>query len=159
MCSSDLGFVYTPEPLWFSPHKFDALDDLLSENQYANTILVYQYQEELAELKRRYKNLTTLDDAGAIERWNAGQVPLLAVHPKSAGHGLNLQHGGCHMVFVSLPWSLELYEQTVGRLHRSGQTKDVWVYVLMTNKTVDEKIWAALHDKRAISNVAMEELK
>ncbi len=153
------GFVYTPEPRWFSPHKFDALDDLLEENQHANTLIVYNYQEELAELKRRYKHLTTLDDAGAIERWNAGLVPLLAVHPKSAGHGLNLQHGGRHMVFLSLPWSLELYEQTVGRLHRSGQRHDVWCYVLMTNKTVDEKIWAALHDKRAISDVAMEELK
>ena len=153
------GFVYTPEPVWFSPHKFDALDDLLEENQHANTLLVYNYQEELAELKRRYKHLTTLDDAGAIERWNAGVVPLLAVHPKSAGHGLNLQHGGRHMVFLSLPWSLELYEQTVGRLHRSGQRHDVWCYVLMTNKTVDEKIWAALHDKRAVSDIAMEELK
>ena len=158
------GFVYTPAPggnasVWFSRHKFDALDDLLSENQHANTILVYQFQEELDELKRRYKNLTTLDDADAIGRWNAGDVPLLAVHPKSAGHGLNLQHGGCHMVFLSLPWSLELYEQTVGRLHRSGQARDVWVYILMTNKTVDEKIWAALHDKRALSDVAMEELK
>ena len=153
------GFVYTPEPRWFSPHKFDALDDLLEENQHANTLIVYNYQEELAELKRRYKHLTTLDDVGAIERWNAGLVPLLAVHPKSAGHGLNLQHGGRHMVFLSLPWSLELYEQTVGRLHRSGQRHDVWCYVLMTNKTVDEKIWAALHDKRAISDVAMEELK
>jgi SNF2 family DNA or RNA helicase len=153
------GFVYTPEPRWFSPHKFDALDDLLEENQHANTLLVYNYQEELAELKRRYKHLTTLDDAGAIERWNAGVVPLLAVHPKSAGHGLNLQHGGRHMVFLSLPWSLELYEQTVGRLHRSGQRHDVWCYILLTNKTVDEKIWAALHDKRAISDVAMEELK
>ena len=153
------GFVYTPQPVWFSTHKFDALDELLSENQHANTILVYQFQEELDELKRRYRNLTTLDDADSIGRWNAGVVPLLAVHPKSAGHGLNLQHGGCHMVFLSLPWSLELYEQTVGRLHRSGQTRDVWVYVLMTNKTVDERIWAALHDKRALSDVAMEELK
>jgi SNF2 family DNA or RNA helicase len=94
-----------------------------------------------------------------IERWNKGKIPLLAVHPKSAGHGLNLQHGGCHMVFLSLPWSLELYEQVVGRLHRSGQERDVWVYVLLTNKTIDERIWAALADKRAISDVALEELK
>jgi hypothetical protein len=153
------GFVYTPEPVWFSQHKFDALDDLLQENQHANTIVVYQFQEELAELKRRFKGLVTLDDGGAIARWNSGLVRLLAVHPKSAGHGLNLQHGGCHMVFLSLPWSLELFEQTVGRIHRSGQTRDVWVYILMANKTVDEKIWAALHDKRALSDVAMEELK
>jgi len=152
------GFVYTPEPVWFSPHKFDALEDLLSENQHANTLIVYNYQEELAELKRRFR-ITTLDDDRAIERWNNGQVELFAIHPKSAGHGLNLQHGGCHMVFLSLPWSLELYEQTVGRLHRSGQQRDVWVYALMTENTVDEKIWGALHDKRSVSEIALEALK
>jgi SNF2 family DNA or RNA helicase len=151
-------FIVTQTPVWFSPHKFDRLEELLDENQHANTIIVYQYQEELAELKRRF-NPTTLDDDRAIERWNAGQVRLLAVHPKSAGHGLNLQHGGCHMVFLSLPWSLELYEQTIGRLHRSGQAHAVWVYVMLTNKTIDEKIFAALHDKRAVSDIAMEELK
>ncbi len=153
------GFVYAPEPVWFSSHKFDALDDLLNENQHANTIIVYQYQEELAELKRRYKHLVTLDDDDPIGRWNAGKVRLLAVHPKSAGHGLNLQHGGHHMVFLSMPWSLELYEQTVGRLHRSGQQRDVWVYMLMTRDSVDEKIWGALHDKRALAEVALESLK
>lgn len=151
-------FIVTQTPVWFSPHKFDRLEELLDENQHANTIVVYQYQEELAELKRRF-NPTTLDDDRAIERWNAGQVRLLAVHPKSAGHGLNLQHGGCHMVFLSLPWSLELFEQTLGRLHRSGQAHAVWCYVMITNKTVDEKIFAALHDKRAVSEIAMESLK
>lgn len=152
-------FLTTQKPVWFSDHKFNLLEELLDENQRANTILVYQFQEELAELKRRYKQLTTLDDANAIERWNKGEIELLAVHPKSAGHGLNLQFGGRHMVFISLPWSLELYEQTVGRLHRSGQLHEVWVYILMAEKTVDEKIWAALHDKKAFSDIAMEELK
>lgn len=154
------GFVYVDGAAhWLSGHKFDALDDLLDENQHANTILVYQYQEELAELRRRYKHLVTLDDDNAIGRWNSGSVRLLAVHPKSAGHGLNLQHGGHHMVFLSLPWSLELYEQTVGRLHRSGQSRDVWVYILMAKDSIDEKIWGALHDKRAISEIALESLK
>jgi SNF2 family DNA or RNA helicase len=63
------------------------------------------------------------------------------------------------MVFLSLPWSLELYEQTIGRLHRSGQAHAVWCYVMLANKTVDEKIFAALHDKRAVSDIAMESLK
>jgi len=151
-------FDSTQTAVWFSSHKFDRLEELLNENQHANTIIVYQYQEELAELKRRF-TVTTLDDVDAIKRWNDGKVRLLAVHPKSAGHGLNLQFGGCHMVFLSLPWSLELYEQTVGRLHRSGQAHAVWVYVMMTNKTIDERIWGALHDKRAVSDIAMEELK
>ena len=152
-------FIVTQTPVWFSAHKFDRLEELLNENQRANTIIAYTYQEELAELKRRYPHAQTLDENDAIQRWNAGQIELLLVHPKSAGHGLNLQFGGCHMVFLSLPWSLELYEQVIGRLHRSGQAHSVWVYVMMTNKTVDEKIWGALHDKRAISDIAMEELR
>ena len=157
------GFVYNREgPLpvhWFSNHKFERLAELLDENQRANTIVVYSYQEELAELKRRFPHAQTIDDENVIERWNRGEVELLLVHPKSAGHGLNLQHGGCHMVFLSLPWSLELYEQTVGRLHRSGQKRDVWVYVMLADKTIDERIWAALHNKRAVSETALEELK
>jgi SNF2 family DNA or RNA helicase len=152
-------FIVTQTPVWFSSHKFDRLEELLNENQRANTIIAYTYQEELAELKRRYPHAQTLDDKDAIQRWNAGRVELLLVHPKSAGHGLNLQFGGCKIIFLSLPWSLELYEQTIGRLHRSGQKHDVWCYVMLTNKTVDEKIWGALHDKRAISDIAMEELK
>jgi SNF2 family DNA or RNA helicase len=146
-------------PIWFSTHKFDLLDELIEENQHDNTIIVYNYVEELAELKRRYPHAQTINDSKAIERWNDGKIELLLIHPKSAGHGLNLQHGGNKMVFVSLPWSLELYEQTVGRLHRSGQKHDVWVYLLLTNKTIDLRIWDALKDKRAISDIALEELK
>ena len=145
---------------WFSTHRFDMLDEILEGNQQDNTILVYNFVEELAQLKTRYPHLWTLDDgADVVKRWNAGEVPLLAVHPKSAGHGLNLQYGGNKMVFLSLPWSLELYEQTVGRIHRGGQERDVWVYVMLTNKTIDERIWSALADKRAISEIALEELK
>ena len=157
------GFTYNRgggvESIWFSRHKFDRLAELLEENQRANTIVAYSYLEELAALKRRFPHAPTLDDDGVIGRWARGEVELVLVHRKSAGHGLNLQHGGCHMVFLSLPWSLELYEQTVGRLHRSGQTHDVWVYVMLTDKTIDERIWGALHDKRSVSDLALEELK
>ena len=150
------GFVYTPEPVWFSKHKFDRLEELLAENQQANTIVFYNFIEELHELQRRFAYARTVD---SIDDWNAGRVRLLCLHPKSAGHGLNLQHGGHHIVWLSLPWSLELFEQANGRLHRSGQLHAVWCYVMLTNQTVDEKIWDALHDKRALSDIAMESLK
>jgi SNF2 family DNA or RNA helicase len=150
------GFVYTPEPVWFSGHKFDRLEELLAENQQANTIVFYNFIEELNELKRRFPHARTVD---SIDDWNAGRVRLLCLHPRSAGHGLNLQHGGHHIVWLSLPWSLELFEQANGRLHRSGQRHDVWCYVMIANQTVDEKIWAALHSKQAISDIAMESLK
>lgn len=151
------GFIYTDSGArWLSTHKFDALEALLSENQYANTIVFYNFIEELHELKRRFPRLGGPDD---LDEWNAGRVRLLALHPKSAGHGLNLQSGGHHIVWLSLPWSLELYEQAVGRLHRSGQRHDVWNYVLLTEKTVDERIFAALQDKRKLSQIALEALK
>ena len=153
-------FAAHKTPVWFSTHRMDMLDEILDGNQQDNTIIVYNFIEELAQLKTRCPHLWTLDDgADVVTRWNEGKIPLLAVHPKSAGHGLNLQYGGNKMVFLSLPWSLELYEQTVGRIHRGGQERDVWVYVMLTNKTIDERIWAALADKRAISDIALEELK
>jgi SNF2 family DNA or RNA helicase len=154
------GFAYDQDQTgrWYSTHKFDRLEELLEENQHANTIIVYQYKEELAELKRRF-NVATLEDNASIDKWNRGETPLLAIHPASAGHGLNLQHGGHHVVFLSLPWSLELFEQTIGRLHRSGQKSDVWCYVMLTENSIDEKIWMALHDKKSLAEIALEELK
>ena len=154
------GFAYDSQggAQWFGHQKFDALQDILDENQRDNTIVVYNYKEELAELQRRYPKLSTIDEENAVENWNKGAIELLAIHPKSAGHGLNLQFGGNKIVFLSLPWSLELFEQTVGRLHRGGQTRDVWCYVLMCNKTIDERIFAALHDKKSLAEMALAEL-
>jgi SNF2 family DNA or RNA helicase len=156
------GFVYNREgPLpvhWFSSHKFDRLEELLAENQRANTIVFYTFQEELAELRRRFPHLQTLDDHNAISRWNEGKIELLAAHPKSAQYGLNLQFGGNIMVFLSLPWSLVDFEQAIGRLHRSGQTRAVWVYLMITEKSIDERILAGLHQKRSVSDLAMDEL-
>jgi SNF2 family DNA or RNA helicase len=154
------GFLYSDSgPIWLSAHKFDRLEELLDENQRANTIIFYSYQEELAELRRRYPHLQTLDDPNAIERWNRGEIELLVAHPASAQFGLNLQFGGNKMVFLSLPWSLINFEQAVGRLHRSGQKNPVWVYVFLTDKTIDEKIWRGLHDKLSLSQIALEALK
>ena len=152
------GFIYgSLGSEWVSLHKFEMLEEILEENQRDNTIIVYNYKEELAALQRRYK-IATIDEDNAVARWNAGEIELLAIHPKSAGHGLNLQFGGNKIIFLSLPWSLELYEQTIGRLHRSGQTKNVWCYNIICANTIDEKIQSALRDKRSMSELALEEL-
>lgn len=153
------GFVYGSEGAeWLTSHKFDLLKEVLEENQHDNTLLVYNYKEELAKLRELFPKLSTMDDPQAVDKWNRGETELLAIHPKSAGHGLNLQFGGNKIIFLSLPWSLELYEQTIGRLHRSGQTKDVWCYNIICANTIDEKIQAALKDKRSMSELALEEL-
>ena len=153
------GFIYTDAAHWLSTHKIDALEDLIQENQRAPIIIWYQYIAEYEALRRRFSHAVDVKQPGAIDCWNAGRVEILLAHPASAGHGLNLQHGGNLMAWMSLPWSLELYEQAVGRLHRSGQTRDVWNYVLQTTGTVDQKILTALKEKRTLADIALEELK
>ena len=154
------GFIYTGNAArLLSSHKYDALEDLLAENQRAPTIVWYQYVEQRDELLRRLPQAVDVKTAGAIDAWNAGKVEVLLAHPASAGHGLNLQHGGHHMVWLSLPWSLELYEQAIGRLHRSGQAREVWNYVLLTDNTIDKKILTSLQDKRSLASLALEALK
>ena len=152
-------FNTSTQSIWFSSHKFDRLEELLAENQRDCTMIFYTYKEELEELKRRYPHAQTLDDPNAVERWNTGQIELLLAHPKSAGHGLNLQHHGNKIVFLSLPWSLEYFEQAIGRIHRSGQKREVWCYILMTENTIDERIYSVLQEKCTLSEIAIEELR
>jgi SNF2 family DNA or RNA helicase len=153
------GWVYGPSGAeWLSTHKYDLLDEILEENQHDNTIVVYNYKEELAELQRRYPKAETLDAPDAINRWNNKEIELLLIHPKSAQFGLNLQFGGNKMIFLSMPWSLVDFEQAMGRIHRSGQPQDVWVYLLITEKTIDEKILAALQRKKTVAEIALEAL-
>jgi len=150
---------FTKKAVWHSYHKFEKLDEIIEENQHAPTLVFYNFIEELEELKRRYPHLQTLDSPNAVSRFNEGKIELLAAHPKSAGHGLNLQGCAHHMVFLSLPWSFELYEQAVGRLHRGGQKREVWCYCLMTENTIDERIWSVLHDKKALAEATIDELR
>ena len=152
-------FNTSTQSIWFSSHKFDRLEELLAENQRDCTMIFYMYKEELEELKRRYPHAQTLDDPNAVERWNTGQIELLLAHPKSAGHGLNLQHHGNKIVFLSLPWSLEYFEQAIGRVHRSGQKREVWCYILMTENTIDERIYSVLQEKCTLSEIAIAELR
>jgi hypothetical protein len=56
----------------------------------------------------------------------------------SAGHGLNLQHGGSRMAWLSPSWSAELTEQAIARIYRPGQTQHVTIHVCVAAGTVDE---------------------
>lgn len=84
-----------------------------------------------------------------VHRWNARRIPVMLLHPASAGPGLNLQHGGSRLVWYTLPFSLEHYEQLNGRLLRTGQTKRVTIHRLMTRGTQDERMPGVLAAKAA----------
>lgn len=98
-------------------------------------------------------------DPSIVEAWNAGQIDVLAAHPQSAGMGLNLQAGGCTEVWITLPWSSELWLQTIARLARRGQKKAVTVYKLIAQRTIDERIAAVLGGKIDVQKLILDEIK
>lgn len=86
-------------------------------------------------------------------------IDLALIHPASAGHGLNLQSGGSTLVWFSLTWSLELYQQTNARLYRQGQKDTVVIHHLITKNTIDEDIIKSLKRKDKTQEVLMKVVK
>ena len=82
------------------------------------------------------------------DAWNRGEYKVMLLQPASCCHGINLQEGGCTLIWYSIPWSLEHYIQTNGRLYRQGQKNPVVIHRLIAEKTFDTKVAAALLSKR-----------
>ena len=84
---------------------------------------------------------------------------MLAAHPQSAGMGLNLQSGGCIEIWLTLPWSSELWSQTVARLARRGQKDTVRIYRMIARDTIDERISDVLCGKIDLQKLILDEVK
>lgn len=119
--------------------KLDALDELL-EAAGGPVLVAYSFRTDVDRIKARHQHAREAREDGAIDAWNRGEVPLLLIHPASGGYGLNLQHGGRHLVWFGLTWSLEQYLQTNARLHRQGQRHTVIVHRLVCRGTIDQRI-------------------
>ena len=127
----------------------------LKEEATGPVLLVYEFREDLEAMKEIFGPELPYIGAGVvgkvagehITRWNNGELPFLALHPASGGHGLNLQHGGADMAWIAPTWSPELWEQTIARLHRSGQARPVMVRVCVAAGTVDQMKLNRVHFK------------
>lgn len=131
-------------------HKIDALREIAEEaaTEGEPLLVAYFYKSSLAKLQKAFPKAVVMDRAGkCVKAWNAGKIPMLLIHPQSAGHGLNLQYGGHLLVFYDLIHSLEHYDQTIGRLARQGQKHPVIVKVLIAEGTRDELAFANLSRK------------
>ncbi len=157
------GAMYTDElKNWTEIHsaKLDALDDIISENSDENLLIAYNYKTDLIRLQARYPDAVVLDkDPKTIEQWNNGNIKMLLAHPASCGHGINLQHGGSIIVWFGLNWSLELYQQFNGRLHRQGQTKPVRVVHIVADGCIDDKVMLAIENKAETQQQLLDALK
>lgn len=143
------GFAYQEDGSVKHLHdvKLDALEELIEAAQGQPVLVFYTFKSDLDRIRSRFKGAKTIEDDDIIARWNAGQVPLLCLHPQSAGHGLNLQQGGSLIAWFGLPWSLEYYQQANARLYRQGQTKPVRIYHIIAKGTIDERVLEVLSGK------------
>jgi SNF2 family DNA or RNA helicase len=129
--------------------KLDALRDLVEASAGAPMLVVYAYVAEREAILAEFPAARTIDAHNAARDFNAGKLPMLVVHPASAGHGLNLQGAASVVVWYGLTWSSEEYLQTNARLHRSGQRNAVRAYRLIARDTVDEDVVDVVMNKKA----------
>lgn len=131
--------------------KLEALADLIEQANGQNVLVAYWFQhdhdrirEYLTDLGYEPRDLKTDAD---IADWNVGKIQVGLISPASAGHGLNIQKGGHILIWFSLVWSLEMYQQTNARLWRQGQKEVVTIHHILTRDTVDEDVLKALEKK------------
>ena len=157
------GAMYTDEHHnWSELHdvKLDALAEIIENNSGENILVAYNFKHDLARLQQRFPSGIVLDkDPGTITRWQQGKIKLLFAHPQSAGHGINLQDGGCLAVWFGLTWSLGHYQQFNARLHRQGQQRPVRIIHIIASNTIDERVVSVLTLKGAIQNNLLNALK
>ena len=161
------GAVYADDGTIAKIHdrKLDALEDIIESAVGKPVLVVYWYRHDKDRISEGLNKLgipfECIDSDASIEKWNRGELPVALCHPASSGHGLNLQESGSNtMVFFGIPWSLELYQQTVARLWRQGQrSKTVTIIHIVTKGTIDERIMKALSDKNATQAALIDAVK
>ena len=164
------GAVYLDGPLKeikpIHDEKLNAVADIVEELSGQPCIVGYHFRHDLERLKKLYPTAAVIGSGvtgdelnGIINKWNAGEIPVLLAHPQSAGHGLNLQGSGHAVIWFSNTWSLEIYDQFIRRLWRQGQKNNIIVHQIIARKTVDEAIIAAISRKDKTQQSLMEAIK
>ena len=134
--------------------KLDALEDLIEAANEKPVLVAYWYKHDRQRLIDRF-HAVPIDKAEDIEKWNRGEIPVAIIHPASAGHGLNLQSGGSHLIWFGLTWSLELYQQCCARIYRQGQEHTVTIQHIVTKGTIDEDVIRSLKAKDCTQEAIM----
>ena len=165
LCQMANGAVYSDEGSVVHIHdrKLDALEDIIEAAQ-GPILLCYWFKHDLERITKKLDELKVeyarISSDGSIRMWNEGKFQVGLIHPASAGHGLNLQAGGNHIVWFGLTWSLELLEQSNARLWRQGQKAEtVVVQYLVTAGTIDERILDAISKKEKDQNALIDAVK
>lgn len=162
------GALYTDDRgNWVGVHdaKLDALESVVEEAGGMPVLVFYNFKSDLARIRAAFPQAKEFkDDARLLRDWNAGRIPMLLLHPESAGYGLNLQDGSNICVFFSLDWSLDSHDQAIERIGptrqlQSGHPRPVFVHYIMARDTIDERVLERLIDRREMQDVLLEATK
>ena len=150
------GAVYDDQGEIIKIHtdKIDALKEII-ETATGPVLVYYNFRHDKEAIEAAIPEARGLD----VAEWNAGNIPVMLVHPASVGYGLNLQAGGHTIIWYGLTWSLELYQQANARLHRQGQKEPVIIHHLIAEGTVDEQVMRALMNKNTSQAALLAALK
>lgn len=166
LCQMANGAIYADDETVLHIHdkKLDALEDIIESANGKPILVAYWYKHDLDRISKRLDKLkiiySKLDTDASIKKWNNGELSVALIHPASAGHGLNLQSGGSTLVWFGLTWSLELYQQTIARLWRQGQSANtVVIQHIVTAGTIDERILKALAQKDSTQSALIDAVK
>lgn len=155
------GFAYDDagNVVRFNTAKLDALKELIEAAQGQPVLVFYEFDADRQLLRGSLPEAQIGLDDEAVEKWNRGEIPVLILHPASAGHGLNLQAGGHIIIWYGLPWSLELYQQANARLYRQGQEHPVTIHHILCQDTIDGRVMDALQAKDNTQRSLLDALK
>lgn len=144
--------------------KLDALEDIIEAANGKPVMVFYNFKHSLSRIQERFPQARILrkgkDGNEDIRAWNNDEIPLLLLHPKSAGHGLNLQESSCQIVvWYDQIWSLEEDQQANARVYRQGQKQSIIVLRLVAVGTMDEDAVEALERKATGQEALMQAVK
>ena len=150
-------------------HKFgkaEKLIELLKENKQKTLIFINNRDTHnyLSDLLSKAKinhvsflgqmSLQTKDEA--IEKFREEVNVMLA--SETGGEGRNLQFANT-IINYDLPWNPMKIEQRIGRLHRIGQTQDVFIFNFCNRGSIEEYLLKILHDKINMFELVVGEIE
>jgi SNF2 family DNA or RNA helicase len=140
--------------------KLDMLESIIEESGGESILVAYHYQFEVEMLRKRFPNIVMFKGVKEQDAWNRGEIALMAAHPMSAGHGIDLQDGGRILVFLTQTWNLEYRLQIIERIGsvrqlQSGNPRAVLIYDIIASGTIDEEVLAAAEGKLTVQQSLM----
>lgn len=145
--------------------KIDILKEIVESACGKPIIVAYHYISDKERILKAFPDFEVYSKKNDSKtRWNNGEIPGLLLHPLSAGHGLNLQHGGNVLVWFGPNWSLELTQQTNERIgptrqKQSGYDRPSIYYEIFVEDTVDEMVIRRLQGKSDIQQSLLNALR